>query len=92
MTATFRAATTALQRLDAALDPRDFATTLTTSPGRPPRLAVTSRYAPIGDDIYADYRAYWWSWSEWIGPLADPQAAARKIAATLRAIPRPSHG
>jgi hypothetical protein len=50
----FPAATAALQRLDNALDPRDFATTLTTSPGRPPCLTVTSRHAPIGDDIYAD--------------------------------------
>ncbi len=52
----YPAATTALERLDAALDPRDFATTLTTSPGQPPRLTVTCRHAPIGDDIYADYR------------------------------------
>ena len=83
----FPAATAALERLDDALDPRDFATTLTTSPGRPPRLTVASRHAPIGDDIYADYRAYFWSWSERIGPVSQPQAAARKIAAILRALP-----
>ena len=88
MTATFPVATAALERLDATLDPRDFATTLTTSPGRLPHLAVTSRHAPIGGDIYADYRAYYWSWSERIGPLGDPAAAARKIAATLREIPQ----
>jgi hypothetical protein len=92
VTATFPAATAALERLDAALDPRDFATTLTTSPGQPPCLAVTCRHASIGDDIYADYRAYWWSWSERIGPLGDPAGAARKIAATLCVIPRPSNG
>jgi hypothetical protein len=83
----FPAATAALERLDDALDPRDFATTLTTSPAQPPRLTVTSRHAPIGDDIYADYRAYFWSWSERIGPVSQPQAAARKITATLHALP-----
>jgi hypothetical protein len=88
----YPAATAALQRLDDALDRRDFATILTTSACQPPRLTVTSRHTPIGDDIQADYRAYFWSWSERIGPLGDPAAAARKIAATLRAIPEPSHG
>jgi len=83
----FPAATAALERLDDALDPHDFATTLTTSPGQPPRLTVASRHAPIGDDIYADCRAYWWSWSERIGPVGEPAAAARKITATLRALP-----
>jgi hypothetical protein len=88
----FPAATTALERLDTALDPHEFATTLTTSPDRSPRLTVASRRAQIADDIYADYRAYYWSWSERIGPLGDPAAAARTIAATLRALPGPSHG
>jgi hypothetical protein len=77
----------ALVRLAAALDPRDYAVTLTTSPGHRPRLSVTSRHAAIGDDITADHRAYYWSWSERIGPLGDPQAAARKITAVLRAAP-----
>ena len=40
----------ALERLDAALDPGEFATTLTSSPGRL-CLSVTSRHAAIGDDI-----------------------------------------
>jgi hypothetical protein len=51
----------ALVALAAALDPREFATSLTATPGRPPRLSVTNRYAAIGDDICADHRAYWWS-------------------------------
>ena len=88
---TFPAATAALHRLDTALDPRDFTTTLTTSPDHPPRLAVTSRHAPIGGDIYAGHRAYYWTWSERIGPISDPAAAARTIAATLRALPQPAH-
>jgi hypothetical protein len=82
----------ALVALAAALDPRDFVTTLTTGPSRRPCLSVTSRQAQIGDDISADHRAYYWSWSERIGPITDPQAAARKVSAVLRAVPAPSHG
>jgi len=51
----------ALVALAAALDPRDFATSLTATPGRPARLSVTNRQAAIGDDICADHRAYYWS-------------------------------
>jgi hypothetical protein len=87
MTTPFPAATTALERLAAALDPGEFATTLTTSPGRPPSLAVASRLAHIGGDIYADHRAFWWSWSERIAPITDPPAAAREVSTVLRAIP-----
>jgi hypothetical protein len=82
----------ALVALAAALDPRDFATSLTATPGRPPRLSVTNRHAAIGDDIYADHRAYWWSWSERIAPLGDPQAAARKVTSVLRTTPQPARG
>ena len=49
----------ALVALATALDPREFATSLTAPPGRPPRLNVTSRHAAIGDDITADHRAYY---------------------------------
>jgi hypothetical protein len=82
----------ALVALAAALDPREFAVTLTTRPGHRPRLTVTSRHAAIGDDIWADHRACYWSWAERIGPLHDPRAAARKVSAVLRAVPEPSHG
>ena len=78
--------------LAAALDPREFATTLTNSPRRRLRLSVTSRHAQIGDDITADPRAYYWSWAERIGPVSDPQAAARKVSAVLRVVPEPSRG
>jgi hypothetical protein len=61
----------ALDRLAAALDPREFATTLTTGPGHGPRLSVTNRHAQIGDDIWADNRAFYWSWGEWIAPISD---------------------
>lgn len=87
MTAPLPATTAALERLAAALDPGEFALTLTTSPGRPPRLTVDSRHAPISDDIHADHRAYYWSWREWIAPITDPHTAARKISSILRAIP-----
>jgi hypothetical protein len=82
----------ALVALAAALDPRDFATTLTAPPGRPARLSVTSRHAAIGDDIYAENQAYWWSWAERVGPLGDPAAAARKISSVLRTTPLPVRG
>jgi len=82
----------ALEHLAAALDPRDFATTLTTGPGQRPRLTVTSRHAQFGDDIYADHQSYWWSFAERIAPVDDPPAAARTVASVLRATPEPSHG
>ena len=82
----------ALVALAAALDPREFAVTLTTRPGRRPCLSVTSRHAAIGDDITADPTAYWWSWGERIGPVHDPSAAACKISAVLRTVPEPAHG
>src|SRR5215831_2478110 len=72
----------ALQALAAALDPRDYATTLTTGPGRM-CLSVTSRHAQIGDDIHADHRAYYYSWGERIAPLSDPATAARMIRVVL---------
>jgi hypothetical protein len=76
-----------LVALAAALDPREFAVTLTNRPGRGPSLSVVSRYAQVGDDISADHRAFYWSWAERIGPLGDPQAAARKVSAVLRPVP-----
>jgi len=82
----------ALVALAAALDPRDFATSLTAPPGRPPRLNVTSRRAAIGDDITADHRAYYYSWGEWIAPLSDPATAARMITSVLRTTPQRTHG
>ena len=80
----------ALERLDAALDPAQYATTLTTGPGRL-CLSVTSRHAAIGDDIVADHRAYYYSWGEWIAPVSDPATAARMISTVLRAMPQPAH-
>jgi hypothetical protein len=79
----------ALDRLAAALDRSEFATTLTTGPGHT-SLSVTSRHAAIGDDIWADHRAYY-SWGEWIAPISDPATAARMINAVLRAVPQPAH-
>jgi hypothetical protein len=81
----------ALENLDAALDPADYATTLTTRPGHRLCLSVTSRHAAIGDDIFADHRAYYYSWGEWIAPVTDPATAARMISAVLRAVPQPAH-
>jgi hypothetical protein len=80
------AVTAALKRLDAVLDPAEFATTLINSPRRL-CLSVASRHAQIGDDIWADHRAYYYSWGEWIAPVSDPLTAARMISTVLRAIP-----
>lgn len=87
MTARFPAATAALERLAAALDTHEFATTPISHPGHPPCLAVTSRHGQIGGDIHADHRAFWWSWGERIGPVTDPPAAACKISSALQPIP-----
>jgi hypothetical protein len=81
----------ALENLDAALDPGDYATTLTTRPGHRLCLSVTSRHAAIGDDIFADHRAFYWSWGEWIAPTSDPATAASMITTVLRAVPQPAH-
>ncbi len=85
------AVTASLERLADALDPGEFATTLTTGPGHGPRLSVTSRHAQIGDDIWADNRAYYYSWGEWIAPVSDPATAARMISTVLRSLPQPAH-
>jgi hypothetical protein len=79
----------ALEHLAAALDPCDYVTALTTGPGRT-SLSVTSRHAQIGDVIWADYRAFYWSWGEWIAPISDPATAARMISVVLRAVPQPA--
>jgi hypothetical protein len=84
------AVTAALERLADALDPAEFATTLTTRPGHRVCLSVTSRHAQIGDDIWADHRAFYWSWGEWIAPISDPPTAARMISAVLRSVPQPT--
>jgi hypothetical protein len=74
----------ALEDLAAELDPGDFVTMLVTGQGRRPRLTVASRHARLAEDIYADDRAYWWSWAEQIGGIGDPPAAAHKVASVLR--------
>jgi hypothetical protein len=79
----------ALENLDAALDPAHYITTLTTGPGRA-SLSVTNRHAQISDVIWADNRAYFWSWGEWIAPVSDPATAARMISVVLRALPQPA--
>ena len=79
----------ALERLDAALDPAEYTTALTTGPGHT-SLSVTNRHAQIGDVIWADNRAYYWSWGEWIAPISDPATAARMISVVLRAVPQPA--
>jgi hypothetical protein len=82
----------ALERLAAALSPRDFATALTAGPGHRPFLTVTSRHIGFGDNIYADPIAYTWSWCEQIAPASDPLAAAAEISKVLGTSAGPSHG
>jgi hypothetical protein len=82
----------ALGRLATALDPRDFATTLTIGQDRMPWLTVTSRHADFSEDIYADHQSYWWSFAERIAAVDDPLTAAQQITSVLRAVPEPIRG
>lgn len=82
----------ALESLAAALDPRNFATTLVTGQGRPPRLTVTSRHAALAEDVCAQDGWLWWSWGERLAPFEDAPAAAGKIATALHAYRNPPIG
>jgi hypothetical protein len=72
----------ALERLATALGSGEFATTLTTGPGRAPRLTVASRLTRLTEDIYAD-TCYRWSWADPICPVDDSRTAANMIALVL---------
>lgn len=82
----------ALEALAAALDARQFATTLVTGENRVPRLRVVSRYAKLSEDIYADSQYFWYSWAERIAPVNAVPAAAAKVTAILRITGQPSPG
>jgi len=82
----------ALEALAAALDPGDFVTTLTAFPDRAACLAVTSRHADIGEDIYVADEWFWWSWAERIAPVSDVTTAAGKVATVLGAVPESARG
>lgn len=81
----------ALERLAAALNTDDFATTLVTGTGRRPRLTVTSKRAGLDSDVYTGSGYYWWSWAERIAPTADPHAAAGTISSILGGLSQPAH-
>jgi len=82
----------ALEALAAALDPGDFVTTLTAHRDRAACLAVTSRHAAIGEDIYVADEWFWWSWAERIAPVSDVTTAAGKVATVLGAVPESARG
>jgi hypothetical protein len=82
----------ALERLAAALDPRDHATTLVVDPGQMPYLTVASRHAGLTEDVYADQRSFWWSWAEPICAVDDALTAAQKITSVLRPAPQATRG
>jgi hypothetical protein len=82
----------ALERLAAALDPRDHTTTLVVDPGRTPHLTVASLQAGLVEDVYADDRFYWWSWAEPICGVDDALTAAQKVTRVLRPAPEPTRG
>jgi hypothetical protein len=73
----------ALESLAAALDPRDHVTALVAEQGRIPCLTISSRHTSLTEDIRADSDLFWWSWTEPLGPMDDPAAAARKITNVL---------
>ena len=80
---TVAAASAALERLAAALEPKEFITVLVTRTGRRPRLTVASRRTQATEDIYAD-DWFWWSWAERIAPVSDPMTAAHQVTTLLR--------
>jgi hypothetical protein len=83
---------TALIRLAAAFDPREYVTTLVAGSGPAPHLVVARRSAQLAEDIHAHDGWLWWSWAERIAPVTGLAAAAAKIATVLRTVPEPSHG
>jgi hypothetical protein len=83
------AARDALEQLAAALGSHDFATTLVTRQGRTPYLSVVSRYAKLGEDIYADAGWFWWSLAERLATTDDVPTATAKITTVLRTTPTP---
>lgn len=81
----------ALQALKDILE-RDFTVILVTSENRIPHLTISSCHAQLGEDVYADYRYYWWPWGQPIAAANNPQAAATRISHVLSTIPEPTHG
>ena len=76
------AARAALAALDSLLDPGLYITVLITGDNRVPRLTVSSRYARLTWDVYAD-EGWYWSGPDKVAPFSDPGAAARDLADVL---------
>jgi hypothetical protein len=80
--------TTPLEALAQALDPGQFAATIT--PGPVPHLRITNRHArELSENIYAGHGWFWWSWAERIAGCEDPAGAAAKVARVLRTAGEP---
>jgi len=73
-----------LERLAAAFDSREFATTLVSGQGRVPRLTVASRLSRTSEDVCVEGGWFWYSHAERIAPVTDLQETAAKIADLLR--------
>jgi hypothetical protein len=56
---------------------------LTCGTGRAPRLTVSSRFARLACDVYADEGWYWSGEPAKLAPLACPASAARDLAHIL---------
>jgi hypothetical protein len=76
----------ALEALAALLDPRWYITVLINGDNRVPCLTVSSRYARLTWDIYAD-EGWFWSAADKVAPFSDPGTAARDLADVLCLIP-----
>jgi hypothetical protein len=76
----------ALKRLDAALDPAQFSTTLLIKTGRRPRLTIVARRTRATVNIQVD-TWFWWSWAERIAPADDLLTAASRITARMLTLP-----
>lgn len=74
----------ALENLTAALDTREFVTTLVSGTARVSHLTITSRrYTQLSENIYAADGWFWWSWAERLAPVRNVYEAASKIAHVL---------
>jgi hypothetical protein len=89
VTESSREDTAALEALAEALDPGQFAATVTLGTAAP-HLRITNRHArQLSENIYAGHGWFWWSWAERIADYGDPAGAAAKVARVLRTVGEP---
>lgn len=76
----------ALEKLAAELAARGYTAPVLTPHGRPPSLVVSNPAAPrMTETVMAEDGSFWWPWADRIGPVADVNGAADRVARVLRA-------